>query len=36
MIKFTNHMPKIQELQMRMTEARKSGDHIESMLEGFA
>lgn len=35
-IKFTNHMPKITELQMKMTDARQSGDYIESMLVFFA
>ncbi|XP_032669456.1 mitochondrial inner membrane protein OXA1L isoform X2 [Odontomachus brunneus] len=30
MAKFTNHLPKIQELQAQMTEARQSGDHYES------
>lgn len=30
MAKFTNHMPVIQELQAKMTEARQSGDHYES------
>lgn len=30
MIKFSNHMPVIQELQARLSEARQCGDHIES------
>ncbi|KAL6424682.1 hypothetical protein ACFW04_009979 [Cataglyphis niger] len=30
MIKFSNHMPAIQELQAKLTEARQCGDHIES------
>ena len=28
-------MPVVQELQLKMTEARQSGDHYESMLEKF-
>ncbi|XP_011173283.1 mitochondrial inner membrane protein OXA1L [Solenopsis invicta] len=30
MIKVTNHMPVIQEMHQRLTEARNSGDHMES------
>lgn len=29
--KMTNHMPMIQEIQARMSEARQIGDHVESM-----
>jgi len=32
MANFSNHMPKIQELQANMTEARQTGDYVESML----
>jgi len=32
MANMANHMPKIQELQANMTEARQIGDHVESML----
>jgi len=31
MANFSNHMPKIQELQANMTEARQTGDYVESM-----
>ncbi|XP_071557693.1 mitochondrial inner membrane protein OXA1L [Temnothorax nylanderi] len=30
MIQLTNHMPVVQEMHMKLTEARKSGDHMES------
>lgn len=30
MIKFSNHMPMVQELQMKMSEARQCGDQLES------
>ncbi|EZA54730.1 Mitochondrial inner membrane protein OXA1L [Ooceraea biroi] len=30
MIKFNNHMPKIKQLQEKMSEARNSGDYVES------
>lgn len=35
MIRLTNHMPAIKDMQMKLTEARNFGDHMESMLETF-